>query len=253
MCHILAAASLRGDNPSAKAPVDVHAMNKLCSFGEHRTANATQMPDATEHEKFEKARIMLGLLESLDRDGAQTQRRLAWELGIALGLVNAYVKRCVKKGLVKVTEAPARRYAYYLTPKGLSEKTRLTADYLSYSFSLFRRARSDYSEVLSAARGRGFRRIILAGVSDVAEIATICALNDGMQIVGVVDPSSTRAQFVGLPVLQQYEQLSCEFDAVLITALNATGETFADAVKRFGAHRVFAPSLLGLSTAEKVQ
>src|ERR1700704_4890231 len=100
-------------------------------------------------------RILLGLLESVERDGGQSQRRLASELGIALGLVNAYLKRCVKKGLVKVSEAPARRYAYYLTPQGFAEKSRLTVDYLSYSFSFFRRARADCAEIFAAARGRG--------------------------------------------------------------------------------------------------
>ena len=47
--------------------------------------------------------------QSVERDGGQSQRRLAADLGIALGLVNAYLKRCIKKGLVKVSEAPARR------------------------------------------------------------------------------------------------------------------------------------------------
>ncbi|HEY4820142.1 MAG TPA: winged helix-turn-helix transcriptional regulator, partial [Xanthobacteraceae bacterium] len=68
---------------------------------------------------------MLGLLESVERGGEQSQRRLASELGVALGLVNAYLKRCVNKGLVKVSEAPARRYAYYLTPHGFTEKSLL--------------------------------------------------------------------------------------------------------------------------------
>src|SRR5690349_8309728 len=86
-------------------------------------------------------RILLGLLESVERDGGQSQRRIASELGIALGLVNAYLKRCVKKGLVKVSEAPARRYAYYLTPQGFAEKSRLTVEYLSHSFSFFRQAK----------------------------------------------------------------------------------------------------------------
>ena len=58
----------------------------------------------------ESDRIVLRLLESVERESAQSQRRLAAELGIAIGLVNAYLKRCVKKGLVKMSEAPARRY-----------------------------------------------------------------------------------------------------------------------------------------------
>src|SRR6266478_497618 len=96
-------------------------------------------------------RIMLGVLQSVERDGGQSQRRLAAELGIALGLVNAYLKRCIKKGLVKVSEAPARRYAYYLTPQGFAEKSRLAVDYFSHSFSLFRRARGEYGDLFNLA------------------------------------------------------------------------------------------------------
>ena len=70
----------------------------------------------------EDSEILLGLLNSVEENGARSQRHLAAELGIALGLVNAYLKRCVKKGLLKVGEAPARRYAYYLTPQGFAEK-----------------------------------------------------------------------------------------------------------------------------------
>src|SRR5258705_2722769 len=122
------------------------------------------MERAASSENNDDDRIVLSLLNSVD-DGAQSQRRIAEELGIALGLVNAYLKRCIKKGLVKVSDAPTRRYAYYLTPQGLAEKSRLTLDYLSYSFSLFRRARAEYATVLEAARRRGFDRVVLAGVS----------------------------------------------------------------------------------------
>jgi len=141
------------------------------------------MTQAARSEESENARIVLGLLESVERDGAQSQRKLASDLGIALGLVNAYLKRCVKKGLVKIGQAPARRYAYYLTPYGFAEKSRLTVEYLSSSFSFFRRARQDCSSVLIAAHAQGWNRVALIGVSDLAEIATICALEQGVTIV----------------------------------------------------------------------
>ena len=192
---------------------------------------------------------MLGLLESVGRDGGQTQRRLASELGIALGLVNAYLKRCIKKGLVKVSEAPARRYAYYLTPQGFAEKSRLTVDYMSYSFSLFRRARSDYSKLLNSARERGCTRILLAGVSDLAEIATICAIDDGTQIVGVVDSHSIQKRFVGLPVFSTYDDIPGGFDAVVVTDLQTPNETYAEAVKRIGVERVLVPPLLDITSS----
>src|SRR5215510_16125972 len=127
----------------------------------------------TEHEN---ERIVLGLLSSVESDGARSQRRIAAELGIARGLVNAYLKRCVKKGLVKVHEVPARRYAYYLTPQGFAEKSRLTVQYLSDSFTFFRQARTDCAALFATAHARGFARVVIAGKSDLAEIARICAL-----------------------------------------------------------------------------
>src|SRR5215831_5602876 len=137
------------------------------------------MAPATHGDEADKARIMLGLLQSVERGGTTSQRTLADELGIALGLVNAYLKRCVKKGLVKVRQAPARRYAYYLTPHGFAEKSRLTLKFMSYSFSLFRRAKADCMAALETARERGYARIALIGASDLAEIAAICALDGG--------------------------------------------------------------------------
>ena len=193
----------------------------------------------------EKTRILLGLLESVERDGAQSQRRLASELDVALGLVNAYLKRCITKGLVKVSEAPARRYAYYLTPRGFAEKSRLTVEYLSHSFSLFRRAKTTFSATLGAARARGFGRVALLGVSDLAEIAAICALDSGIVIVAVVDAQSELRRFAGVPVVKSLDDLAEAVDAVLVTDIRTPRETSAAAVSRLGADRVLVPELLG--------
>src|SRR6476469_873014 len=145
--------------------LDVHVMNSV-TVG---SRGSTFMRRVGE-ESPESSRIMLGLLDAVEQDRAQSQRLLASELGIALGLVNAYLKRCIKKGLVKVNDAPARRYAYYLTPQGFAEKSRLTVQYLSDSFSFFRLAKSDCARVLERAKANGFSRLVLAGKSDLAEV-----------------------------------------------------------------------------------
>jgi DNA-binding MarR family transcriptional regulator len=196
----------------------------------------------------ENNRVVLGLLESVERDSAQSQRRLAAELGVAVGLVNIYLKRCVKKGLLKMAEAPARRYAYYLTPHGFAEKARLTLEFLSYSFDLFRRAKADCRSVFLAASARGYTRFALAGASELAEIATICALETGMQIVVIVDAGSTLTTFAGLPVVPSYDGVETGVDAVMVTELKMAQETYAEAVRQLGAERVLVPSLLGIAT-----
>jgi DNA-binding MarR family transcriptional regulator len=224
--------------------LDVHAMNALRIHPGREDMSSTQ-----QGEDAERARIMLGLLESVDRDGGQSQRRLASDLGIALGLVNAYLKRCIKKGLVKVSEAPARRYAYYLTPQGFAEKSRLTIEYLSSSFSFFRQARADCAQTLAAAEHNGWNRIALAGVSDLAEIAAICAFESRVTIVGVVAPAATQTAVVGAPVVRTFNAIPGAVDAVVVTDLRTARETFDAAVAHFGRERVLSPTLLGVRPA----
>jgi hypothetical protein len=198
----------------------------------------------TKSTDAEKARIMLGLLDSVQRGDAHSQRLLASELGIALGLVNAYLKRCINKGLVKVSQAPAKRYAYYLTPGGFAEKSRLTIEYLSYSFSLFRQAKTDFVTVFAAAREQGIRRIAILGLSDLAEVAAICALDCGMTIVVAIDARSETSSFVGVPVKRSIDDIGDDVDAIVVTDMKSTLAAIEAAVARLGAERVLVPALL---------
>jgi DNA-binding MarR family transcriptional regulator len=203
--------------------------------------------------EHENERIVLDLLNSVEHDGERSQRHIAAELGIALGLVNAYLKRCVKKGLVKVHDAPARRYAYYLTPHGFAEKSRLTVQYLSNSFSFFRMAKGDCARAFEAAKARGFDRLVLAGKSDLAEIAILCAVEAAVTIVAVVDPRAEEARFVGVDVVKSYADVGDKFDAVLVTDVTRAKLSFDAAVEACGADRVVAPALLGLRPPAKAE
>lgn len=201
------------------------------------------MPTATKSGDAQKVRIMLGLLESVERGGEQSQRRLASELGVALGLVNAYLKRCVSKGLVKVRSAPTRRYAYYLTPRGFAEKSRLTVEYLSYSLSLFRQAKNDCIAAFEAARARDLTRVAILGASELAEIAAICAIESGVTITAVVDPRSSAERIVGVSRVASFDEVVA--DAVFVADPNAPRASIDEAVSKFGANRIFAPALIG--------
>ena len=64
----------------------------------------------------------LQILRELSRGHSLTQRDLSKHLGLALGLVNSYLRNLIAKGCVTVKAIPPKRYTYYLTPKGLAEK-----------------------------------------------------------------------------------------------------------------------------------
>jgi len=204
------------------------------------------VPDTLQDREADSG-IILGLLKSVEQDGGRSQRRLAAELGIALGLVNAYLKRCVNKGLVKVQNVPARRYAYYLTPQGFAEKSRLTVAYLTSSFSFFREAKADCLVMFETGRMLGFKSVVLVGRSDLAEIAMICGIECQIEVVALVDPKSAPGHFLGVPVAASFDAVQKSFDAVVITDLEDAYGSWDSARARFDETRVLIPRLLGVT------
>lgn len=192
--------------------------------------------------------ITLGVLATVQADANISQRFIARELGVALGLANAYLKRCVRKGYIKVHHVPRRRYAYYLTPQGFAEKSRLTGEYLFTSLRFFRHARDEIGVLLETCKANGWHRVALIGVSEIAEIATLCTHDVDVELVGIVDPSAGRARFSGLKVVAQIEQLG-PVDAVIVTAMRNDENTIARHCGSLPHDRILAPKVLRLGPA----
>ena len=78
--------------------------------------------------------IQLKLLRRLQQTPEISQRVLAKELGISLGSINFCFQALVEKGWVKMqnfSQSPNKlRYAYLLTPTGVAQKSKLTAEFM---------------------------------------------------------------------------------------------------------------------------
>ena len=197
--------------------------------------------------KHREESITLEILQAIDARSDVTQRRLASHMGVALGLANSYLKRCVRKGLVKIQQAPANRYLYYLTPKGFAEKSRLTADYLSYSFGFYRSASESCTEALNACESNGYQRLGLYGFSDLAEIAALRAMEHQVDLVCLLDSGRRNRRFLDLPVIHDLEDAP-ELDAWLFTELTDSAERLRQLRESLSADRVLVPSILGLNS-----
>lgn len=187
-------------------------------------------PKTPASDSAQEMRVTLGLLTAVSTDSLITQRSLSNDLGIALGLANAYLRRCIRKGHIKISQIRPNRCAYYLTPKGFAEKSRLTASYLSQSFLLFRNARIDYKLLLDKCEARGWRRIVLFGTGDLGEIVKICAMEMNIEIVATVD---------------ELDELP-QFDAIVITDLQDPQTAYESAKERFS-DRVLYPAILNIT------
>lgn len=191
-------------------------------------------------------KLTLELLNAIDRQSDLNQRHMARYMGVALGLANSYMKRCVRKGFVKINEAPANRYLYYLTPKGFTEKARLTAKYLSSSLVFYRQAAESCTSVFNACTRRGWNRIVLCGLSDLAEIALLRAVEANVEIVGIYDPASNRQCYFSKPVWQEFNEID-GYDACLVTDLTTPLAIYEELARQLGEERVWVPRVLGLS------
>ena len=136
--------------------------------------------DLTVNEQHE-----LRVLELVEERDRITQRGVATELEIALGMANALIKRLVHKGYIKVKDAPSRRY--YITPEGFLEKGRLVSKYIANSFKFFGEARRDYEAIACQITEGQIAGVCCVGTGEVREIAQMVFAAHNIEVVCVLD------------------------------------------------------------------
>ncbi len=200
----------------------------------------------------DKAKIQteLELLSALEEGGQTTQLALSRRLSVSVGLVNALLKRVVQKGMVKVKTAPRTRWAYYLTPHGFAEKSRLVAEYVESSLVFFRQARDQYAAVFRNARARGCRRVVLVGGGDLAEIALLAAREAEVDVCGVFDRASNTDHLGGVPILRSSAEIP-PGAVLVITAVLRPQQVHDEILGWCDERPVLAPSFLHVSGSRR--
>jgi DNA-binding MarR family transcriptional regulator len=160
----------------------------------------------------------LQILDELSNNDSLTQRDLSSRLGIALGLVNSYIKNLITKGYITVKTIPTKRYAYYLTPKGFTEKTKLTYDLLHDYTRIYREARKNFKQLFQELQASGVKNIVFAGADETAEIAYITLQETNMKLVDVVDDDLSGKTFFGRTVRPMNVVQNMRYDAVVVTS-----------------------------------
>lgn len=159
----------------------------------------------------------LHLLEEIEKNHMPSQRQLAGQLNISLGLVNSFIKRLAQKGYFKITHIPKNRVKYILTPVGMAEKTRLTYEYIKLSYSFYKDARKKLKKLFVELESQGVRSIVFYGASDLAEIAYLSLQETGLKLNAIVDESKVGKKFLGF-IIKGAEILDNDsYDKILIT------------------------------------
>ncbi len=97
--------------------------------------------------------IRFRVLRLLEQNPEMSQRNLAKAVGISTGSAHYILKALVDKGLIKIGNFSAsqdkRRYAYVLTPKGLTERAALTRRFLIRKMAEYEMLKAEIEEVRS--------------------------------------------------------------------------------------------------------
>jgi hypothetical protein len=181
-------------------------------------------------------KMILKLMTRIEGNPTVSQRTLASELGIALGLMNAYLKRCIKKGWIRASQVPAKRFAYYLTPEGFKEKSRMVMCYLTYSLAFFRDAHFQCKEALATCVQQGWKKVSFVGEGDLADIAFLVSYKLGVE----AQLSAVDADFSA-------------YDAVLITDIQNPQNIYDVLKGKIDHPRLFVLDLLHVSKHDLVE
>jgi len=165
---------------------------------------------------------ILRLMGEIERNGSFSQRELARRLNISLGLVNRFIKRLVNKGYFKVKTLPRNRVKYFLTPKGLARKSKLTIEYLKYSVNFYKEIKSLLINKFKEMEERGIKRILFYGTGEAAELAYLYLQLTAIRLVGVVESEGNGSEFFGHKVLRIERLRYCDWDGIFITRLEDT-------------------------------
>ena len=129
----------------------------------------------------------LRLLEELEKNPIISQRQLSHKFGIALGVTNACLRRMTQKGWIRIRDLNRRRIGYYLTPKGFTEKAKLTLHLISCTVQHYSELKKIISGRLLEMQRDGLERIVFYGVSEEMEVAYITLQGVDLKLVGIVE------------------------------------------------------------------
>ena len=158
------------------------------------------------NNSLKNAEIELKLFNQIEKNKNHTQRSISKELNIALGLSNSLIKKFIKKGFLKFSQAPMKRYFYYITPKGFVEKAKLTTEFLTSSLEFYNKIRNKYELEFNKIKKGSYSKVILVGVSEFTEIAILAAKLTNLKIDYILQTNSKKKSFCEIPIKSKIDE-----------------------------------------------
>lgn len=167
--------------------------------------------------------MQIKLFEQISKTKNHSQRSLSKNMNVALGLANSTLKKFLKKGLLKLSQAPLRRYSYYITPKGFVEKTKLVSDFIVSSLGFYKEAKTEYEKLLLSSNKK---KIILVGVSDLTDIAVLVSKIHNIKISFIYDINFAQKSYCGIKIKKNLDDIKKNKYVFILTVSKNISERY---------------------------
>jgi DNA-binding MarR family transcriptional regulator len=177
---------------------------------------------------------LLQLLEAVGNEKPTSQRALARQLDVSLGLVNGFLQKLTGDGFCCISTSSSKQKKYALTTEGKAERSRLAYDYILLSYRLFKEAQGKLVSFFKTLESGKLNRVVFYGINDFAEMAYLSLQETSIEIVAVVDNERVGDYFFGLKVEDPNVLMNYTFDKILITENSSYARKLAKKLDRDG-------------------
>lgn len=163
------------------------------------------------------------ILDMIEKNSNITQREISKNIGIAVSMTNDYIDEYEKKGLIKRKKHSTKTVEYFVTKKGTERRKLLNIWYLKSAHSVYVSAKDNITMFLNQIIDKGFKRILLYGAGEVAEIM-LQVMNDDNQIplvvLAIIDDDMNRQNgvIVNLPIVSKEMINGFDHDGILVAS-----------------------------------
>ena len=123
--------------------------------------------------------------DTLKEEPKASQRKLAENAGMSLGLMNAVLQRFVERGQIILSIINGRKLAYAVTPEGIRELTERGKIFAARTFKIANTYNEVILEIVKKAKDEGKSKVILYGNSYIKFLVAYACQELGMELVNV--------------------------------------------------------------------
>ena len=167
--------------------------------------------------KSDSAEVEWKILHEIENSDNTTQRTLSKDLNLALGAINFHLKRLVNKGFIKMKTLPPNRAIYFVTPRGISRKVRLTYEYMVGTLAFYRESRRRSLELFQNLEKEGVKTVAFLGARDLAEICFLSLQETNLALEGIYDDKRSGNNFLGYTVKSEEHLNKSAIDKIIFT------------------------------------